>query len=317
MERQMNIAVVTNQPYVRYLYVMLTSLLESNKESNICIYLMSKDLTLEQLELYRELIERYGQKLQFLEIGTELFPEDLPVSDSFTIETYFRLALLDILPEEIERVLYLDTDIIVKGSLQELYDTDFDGKCFVACRDVAVTTQKNIEASPLFIEHSKNPEFTYFNAGVLLMNVCKLREHASLSFYLKEAERVKEHLAFCDQDLLNYLYVNEVKFVDEMKYNLFARTAYNSGYNYAWVDENVAILHYAGPKPWNYKELRYELERFWWDVAKETPFYTELMEEMLFCEIGSADKDELFRDLKRENDELRMIVEKCMALLKR
>ena len=133
---------------------------------------------------------------------------------------------------------------------------------------------------------------------------------------MKEALAHKEELVFHDQDLLNYLFWNDVKYVDAEKFNLAARTAYNIGYDVSWVREHTAILHYAGPKPWRHKEVRYKLEQFWWEYAKKTPFYTELLEDMVLPEIDTGYMDQLFRQLKQENDKLRKIVDRCMALLK-
>lgn len=316
MSKNMHIAVATNQKFVRYLSVMLVSLFENNKEQDICIYLMSMDITEEQKGEILQLADSYGQTICFLRMDSEMFPEELPASELFTLEAYFRLALPDLMPKEVERVLYLDVDIIVNSSLAEFYGMDFAGKSLCVCRDVAAITENVIEESPLFAELREQRDFVYFNSGVLLMNLSKLRETVSLKYFVEQAMRVKEHLRFFDQDLLNYLFYGDVLFVDEERYNLFARTAYNIGYTYEQVKEQAVILHYAGPKPWRHEEVRYELERFWWEYAKKTPYYSEFLEEIVLAEVDTCYMDQLFRSLKQENDELRQIVDKCMILLK-
>lgn len=315
MKKKMNIAVATNQKFMRYLYVMLVSLLENNKSRNIGIYLMTMDLTDGQKNEIRELVESYGQELYFLRLETEMFPENLPVSEKFTLEAYFRLALPELLPEELDRVLYLDADIIVNQSVEELYDTDFEGNTFCACRDVATVTITHIQESPLFEELKGRSDFIYFNSGVLLMNLKRLRENTNLRIFVEQAMQLREHLRFFDQDLLNYMFAGDVRYVDEEKYNLFARTAYNAGYTYEQVKEQTVLLHYAGPKPWSHEEVRYTLEHFWWEYAKMTPYYTELLEDMIITEIDSCYMDKLYRSLKQENEELKQIVGKCMKLL--
>lgn len=317
MKPCMNVAVAVNRSYMKYLYVMLTSLLENNREENICIYVMSADLTEQQMKMLQDLAGQYEQLVSFLHIGEEMFPRDLPVSKYITMESYFRFALPELMPKEQERVLYLDVDIIVNQPIGEFYYMDFEGKTFCACRDVGDITVMNIKTSPLFAELKGLPEFVYFNSGVLLMNLTKLRKGASFSGIMEQAMRVKEHLKFHDQDLLNYLYCGEVRFVDEERYNLFVRTAYNAGYTCEQVKSRTAILHYAGPKPWRHEEVRYPLESFWWEYAKKTPYYMELLEDIVLTEINTGYMDQLYRSLQKENEELRQLLDRCMGLLQR
>lgn len=317
MSSRMNIAVATNRGLYKYLYVMLTSLFENNKESDVNVYLLSADLDEEKVQIFKELAKGYQQNLYFLHIQPETFPVELPVNEKITREAYFRLALPELLPQELDRVLYLDVDIIVNQSVGDFYETDFQGKLFVACRDVTSVTAENVLKSPLFENLRKRPDFVYFNSGVLLMNLTGLRKRITLKELMDEALDKSEYLAFHDQDLLNCVFDGDILAADEKIYNLLARPAYNSGFGYEWVKEHVAIIHYAGSKPWTYREVHYVLEKFWWEYAKKTPLYTELLEEIVLGEVETSCMDALFRSLKQENDELRQIVNKCMKLLQR
>lgn len=315
---QINVAVAVNQTFEKYLYVMLASLLENNKGQDLHIFLMSADFTDSQISRLHDFIERYGQKLYPISIGADVFPEELPATQMIPVETYFRLALPDLLPEGLDRVLYLDTDLIINQPLSEFYHMDFEDKSFCACRDVSTVVIQNTQKSELFAQLRDKPDFVYFNAGVLLMNLEKLRKQVNLKYFIEQGLKLREYLRFQDQDLLNYLFYGDVRIVAAEKYNLFARTAYNSGFGYAKVKEETVIIHYAGPpKPWRHEEVRYELERFWWEYAKKTPYYTELLEEIVLKEVDTGYMDQLFRQLKQENDELKQIVQRCMELLKR
>lgn len=313
---KMNIAVAANCAFEKYLYVMLTSLFENNKQQEICVYLLSADFEQEQADHFRRLAAKYQQELSFIPIGQDIFPKELPATEKITVETYFRLALPDVLPQELDRVLYLDVDVIVNQPLDELYFIDFEGKAFCACRDTTAATAESLQKSPVFEQLRKKEDFVYFNAGVLLMNLDKLRPIVSIQYFIEHALKIKDYLDFYDQDVLNYLFSDDVKFVEVERYNLFARTAYNAGFDYRSVKEHTAIIHYGGVKPWRHEEVRYELERFWWEYAKMTPYYTELLEDIVLKEINTGYMDQLFRSLKKENDELRQIVNRCMQLLK-
>lgn len=310
----MNIAVAANKTFAKYLYVMMTSLLKNNTEK-MTIYLLSADMQENQITEIRELVEQYRQELCFLPIDKQMFPEGLPFSDKITLETYFRLALPELLPDNVHRVLYLDVDLIVNQSIVELYTMDLEGKCLGACRDVTFTSAQYLEQSELFAKLIGEEDFQYFNAGILLMDLDKMRREYSFVKLMKIADEIKEYLKFHDQDLLNYVFWKDVKFAEAERFNLAARTAYNSGILYDWVEKNSAIIHYAGPKPWEQKEVRYELEKFWWDYAKETPYYVEFLENIVLVEVNTGYMDKLFRQLNAENMELRGIVDKCMELL--
>ncbi len=76
-------------------------------------------------------------------------------------------------------------------------------------------------------------------------------------------------------------------YIPSEKYNLFARLYYNSGYNYEKVKETgVSIIHYSGPKPWSGQNLRTDIEKFWWEYARLTPYYHEFLEELVEAEMN-------------------------------
>lgn len=314
MKDYMNIAVAANEAFFKYLYVMLISLLENNKSHPVRLFLLSADIGETQTEQIKDLFRTYGQDFCFMKIDRNRFPKELPVNETITLETYFRLALFELLPEEMERVLYLDVDVIVNKSLREFYEMDFEDNFFCVCRDVTANVFERVGQSEVL--NSIRAAGRYFNAGILLFNLTKLRKSTSFRDLMQKALGMKDELTFHDQDLLNCVFRNAVKYADPLKYNLIARTAFNAGYGYQEVKENVTILHYAGPKPWDYKDVRYALEEFWWEYAKMTPYYTELLEVMMLSEIRTGYMERLFRDLKKENDELRAVADKCMNLLK-
>ena len=97
----MNIAVASNRAFLKYLYVMLTSLLEqdSRGDKDIYIYLLSADFSDEDAEMIRRLVEGYGECFHFIRIETDWFPKELPRNEYITVESYFRLAIADLLPK--------------------------------------------------------------------------------------------------------------------------------------------------------------------------------------------------------------------------
>lgn len=147
------------------------------------------------------------------------------------------------------------------------------------------------------------------------MNIKKMRENVSLDYFIQTAMTI--NIAVADQDLLNYVFYNDINYMDESRYNLFAKIAYNEGYGYDWVISNTSIIHYAGRKPWQHETLHYDTEKFWWEYAKLTPFYLQFLEEVVWNEMETGFFNDMVEKLSREKQELMETLQKCIDLLHR
>lgn len=277
---RMNIATALNSRYMRYAYVMLLSLFKNQPENiDIRIYLLNTDLTDTDRTHLSELVAKYRQTIYFIHIDKGIFPASCPVSDSWSLEAYFRLMICDILPDDIDRLLYLDVDIIINQSLTELYQTDFGENMLCACADPYQDYFPDIR-NDIFAEQLRQG-FTYFNSGVILFSLAAMRGRYHLVDYMKTAQNLNFHLEAPDQDLLNYMHWQEVKILDANKYNLLARLAYQHDIHYNEVKQAVSIVHFSGNKPWQGQFVHFDIEQLWWDYAMQTPFAFELMKEYI------------------------------------
>ena len=178
--------------------------------------------------------------------------ENFPIDDNHMPETYYRFLAPFLLPEEMERVLYLDADTLVINPLQELYEMPFDGNAVVGCTHTREFLTKVNQA-----RQQSNRAVLHLNSGVLLMNLSYMREHIHLTDVLNSAHRQRTNLVPSDQYILTSLYGNKVKLADTMRFNLteqFLRT-FNTEHRHhpatlEWIREHSVILHYCGyPKP--------------------------------------------------------------------
>ena len=313
---RMNIATALNSKYMRYTYVMLTSLFANNTDCDIHVYLLHSDLSESDQNHLNELAAKYGHTIHFLKIAREDFPADLPTTTAWSLETYFRLMLLDILPTDVDRLLYLDVDMIIDKSLSELYHTDFEGANFCACKDMTVDFPTGDSRDKIFKDHIANG-FTYFNAGMMLWNIENLRGEYSFKKYMELAKALDYQMLAPDQDLLNYMHVGQIKFVDEYSYDLFSRMAYNNGVHYEDVKRETAIIHFAGMKPWEGRYIHYDIEKLWWYYAKETPFYHDLLEEFVQDCISSSLIYDTMNTLSEEKRTLSAELGKSNSLCKK
>jgi len=276
---RINIAAALDRNYVRYTYVMLMSLFENqDKDMQIHIYLLQSELIEKEKLCLENLVKSYGGFLHWVQIDPSYFPKACMEYANWPVESFYRLILPEILPEEMDRILYLDVDIVINHSLKELYNTDFEGNALCACPEPFSGIGVFEYRDAMFKEHVREG-FIYFNSGVLLLNLKVLREKYGLSSYMEVAEKYDYRLETPDQDLLNYVHWKDVKFVDTVKYNLYARFAHNFGVGYEEAKEKVTMVHFLAGKPWNPKIDHFEMERLWWDYAKKSPFYYDFREE--------------------------------------
>lgn len=315
---RINVATALNSRYMRYAYVMLTSLFVNQELADIHVYLLHTDLSAQDQNYLKKLAQNYHHHIHFLTIDKEMFPTSLPITDAWSLETYFRLMLLDILPPEINRLLYLDVDMIINKPIRELYCTDFEDFYFCACRDMTVSFPFPDSRNAIFREHIRQG-FTYFNAGLMLWNIEQLRGKYSFRDYMNLAQKLNYQMLAPDQDLLNFMHWKQVKFLDEYQYDLFSRMAFNNGIHYDDVKKETTIIHFAGMKPWEGQFVHYDIEQLWWDYAKLTPFYHELMEEFVFSCINNPTIYNIISSLSSEkkdlNDELIKSSNMCQKLL--
>ena len=168
---------------------------------------------------------------------------------------YYRLLAAQMLPESLDRILYLDPDMLVIGPLRALYDTDMGDYLYAASIHhglVDLSTPVNR------IRLSTQDAEGYFNSGMLLMNLPQIRKSVRPQDIFAYVEQNRALLVLPDQDVLNGLYGERILELDEKLYNYDARK-YN-GYLLAsqgeadmdYVIANTRILHFCGKrKPWN------------------------------------------------------------------
>jgi len=267
----MNILVTLNANYIHPLKVMLKSLFLNHPAASFTIYLMHSSLTEEEVAGIRQYIEGNGQRVEVVPIKEDYFA-DAPVVKHYSKEMYYRLLAYKFLPEEMERILYLDPDILIINDITELYEMDLSGYLYAAAyHDRASVKEINkLRLKPYEIE-------AYYNSGVLLMNLVEQREKIKEADIFEFVELNRKKLILPDQDIINGLYSKHIKDIDELIYNFDARF-----YSYFkllgkvdmdFVINRTAILHFCGKKkPWhsNYSGKFHSLYKHYERLALRT-----------------------------------------------
>lgn len=248
----MNILVTLDSNYLKPLRTMLKSLCLNNPGEVFTIYLMHSKLSDEEVDGVKAYVEAQGSKLENVKISDDSFQE-APILFYYTIEMYFRLLAYKFLPEKLDRILYLDPDILVINPIRKLYDLDFNGYLYAAAyHDIVTVNEINkIRLHPYKID-------AYYNSGVILMNLDLLRKEANEEKIYKIIEKKGQKLVMPDQDILNAIYAKKIKSLDEKLYNYdtryysYYKMASNGEYDMDKTINNTVILHFCGKrKPWH------------------------------------------------------------------
>ncbi|GLH65292.1 glycosyltransferase family 8 protein [Parageobacillus sp. G301] len=252
-----HILVTLNSNYIPPLKVLMNSLF-CNNHKPFSFYLLYSRIPEMEVESLKRFVEQQGHRLIPIYVDPQLFA-DAPVFRHYTSEMYYRLAAHQFLPQELDRVLYLDPDIVAINPIDDLYYMDFEGNMFIAAEHTHSTKVANLfNKLRLKTPNAKG----YFNTGVMLMNLQLMRKEVRLEDIYQFIRENRFKLVLPDQDVLNGLYWDKIKPVDCYRYNYDARyydmiqLLPNPKHDLHWIQENTVFIHYCGKdKPWkgNYK----------------------------------------------------------------
>lgn len=253
---KMNILVTLDAGYLSPLTIMLRSLVD-NHRCELDVYVMNSSLTKKHLKQVRDNVEAYcgsqaAQGLRLIDVKVDqAMLQDAPITDRYPQEMYYRIFAARFLPEHLDRVLYLDPDMVIINSLTELYEMNMGGDWFAAASHVGKVLEKINE-----IRLQSEEPGPYINSGVMLMNLKELRKHQDERQVFDYIEKNKELLILPDQDVISALYGGRIREIDPYRYNMTERLLMVQlpGTELAdmkWICDHCAVIHYCGRnKPW-------------------------------------------------------------------
>lgn len=199
----MTIVLATDDNFAQHCAVTMRSVLDHNRD--VEFYILTEGLTAENVGRLRNVA--VSCPLNVCKVDSEAlggFPMPEVKTEKISIATYYRLFISNLLPASVGKVLYLDCDIVVRGSLRELWETDMTGKALAAVHYPDCPTMRK-NCMRLGIAE----DLGYFNAGVLLMNLDYWRTHDLPQRYFNFIAEGKYPLRQRDQDVLNAVNCNE------------------------------------------------------------------------------------------------------------
>lgn len=249
-----NILVTLDKNYIPYLNVMLFSLVEKNAPSRLCVYVLHSSLEEGDVVESKRIL---GKKNKLILINADSIGLDnAPTTSRYPKEIYYRIFAAKYLPSTLDKVLYLDPDIIVNGSLKELYSMDMKSYLFAAASHTGPFVRA-INGIRLDMEDNA----PYINSGVMLMNLKLLRREQRYEDVFDFIDKRKNYLVLPDQDIISSLYGSRIYALDTFIYNMTEKlfllhAPFERELTLDWIRKNSVIIHYCGRnKPWkeNYK----------------------------------------------------------------
>jgi lipopolysaccharide biosynthesis glycosyltransferase len=271
MKLAANVACAIDEGYAQHCGVMLCSLFRNNPAVDFRIFVISDGLSENAQQKLRSVAASQGQRLEIVPVDPGLL-HGAPVSNHVSIATYFRILTPRLLPDDVDRVLFLDSDIIVRGPITELYAEGVE--------DYTHAAVENPLSEEALARLSIPAGRAYFNAGVLLLNLQRWRQEGLVEKILAYVSANTDKLRWWDQDALNATLFDRWKRWPP-KWNaqeaFFANlTAVELGVTPKELAEarwQPQIVHFtgSGPKPWTYHST-HPFKRDYYRYLSGTPW---------------------------------------------
>lgn len=283
----MNILYTTDDKFVGKVGASICSVFDNNKSmEQISVYIIGQDISKENRRKLKELSQIYRRSIEIIELENLKNYFDFEFDTSGWNQIVLARLLLDkLLPDYIERIIYLDGDTINISNLQSLWETDLNGKVLGACIEATVDQKRKID-----LEMDGIP---YINAGVLLFDLKRWKEEHCFDRIMEYYRRRGGRLFANDQDVINAVLKESIYYLPP-KYNfyniywfypysvlkkLMGKAVYYEKEIFTDSLDNPAIIHYLGEeRPWR-KGNHHKFKKHFQLYHSKTPWKDEAMEE--------------------------------------
>ena len=284
------VAFAADNAYVPMLTTTICSMLKNASDAFFYdIVILHRDISGTNQSIVRSFVEQAGNAcIRFYDVSHLVSDYHLSTNNEHIgVETYYRFLIQKILPDY-DKVIYLDSDLIVKGDISELYGIDLGTNLLAAAHDIDFMGNLNVHEGKR-MGYAKNvlgldDPYSYFQAGVLVLNTLEMRKSYTIDQWLEFASDTR--YIYNDQDVLNAYCKGRVVFLP-YEWNVMIDCGGRIGSIFslapakeydAFLDSRTheKIVHYAGfEKPWKMSGCdRFEL---YWEYARCTPYYEKLL----------------------------------------
>lgn len=284
MSNKISVVLACDNHYVTLLSALLKSVeMNHHTDELIDIYIVDDQISKTNKQKLTSSLTLDKMNLIWLKMD-EIIPEGvtLPlVNNTYPLNTYIRLLIPYFIPKEVNKIIFLDVDMIMLDDISNLWKIETQDKVIAAVNDTVGPQAKTIaEGIENYKELGLDPHEKYFNAGMQVINIDKWREQDITQKTFDAINNNKKYAALGDQYGLNIALIGNWKEIDRM-WNCFS----------ICTDPHPKLIHYFHRKPiyktyaYNYKdEFFYYLNRTKWKSFRpigETTRYLKKINNML------------------------------------
>ena len=239
MAENINVCLAFDDNYAKYAGVVIASVLANAAETDcLHFYLLDGGVSTENREKILQFKNFKNCEIDFITIDESLFEEYKKVKTHayITLATYYRLKITSLLPD-VDRIIYMDCDVVVNTSLKELFESDLGESSFAGVNDLNLRMVR------------KNPG--YVNAGMLVMDLKNIRKYGIEEKFLEYTKENVDKISCGDQEIINEVCKGNIVLLDP-RWNVQSSNFVNrSSYT-----KNPWIIHFvARKKPWHVGSL--------------------------------------------------------------
>jgi lipopolysaccharide biosynthesis glycosyltransferase len=259
------LVVATDNFYAILLSALLKSIEVNHKtDEEIHVYVINDGISEKNIDLITKTVDStvftfFWNKTADVVPQDVTFPND---SSALPVTAYLRLFAPYLIPAETKKMIYMDVDMIVLKDISSLWNIDLGDNLFAAVQDRCKTFGSSWGGVPNYQELGLDPDFKYFNSGLLVLDPIKWR---ALDVSSKVIKTVSDNIKWAywpDQYGLNVYLVNQWLELDP-RWNAFADLLYEDPY----------LVHYLNIKPIfkSYKSQPVYFDLFH-SYLKQTPY---------------------------------------------
>lgn len=282
-DTRMKIAYASDDNYAHYMGISILSLLNANKGAeSIDVYVLDSGIKDENRQKLLKISEEYGRNIIFIPVSDYIAKLDLHMSArKISVVAYARLFLASLLPEDCDRIIYLDCDTIVCDDLSGMWNAELSDNPVAGVEDTidsfflgAIGLQKGTR---------------YLNSGILLMNIALWRRENYQERFLNFIRERDGYVPHHDQGVINGV-CGDKRVILPLRYNVFSniysftnkmiKRMYDLSdyYSQEEIDEarkNPAIIHFTTGllgRPWE-KNCHHPLKDKYTEASNMSPWH--------------------------------------------
>lgn len=251
-----HIAFGIDKNFARGMGILINTIHSHNTEEKIVFHVFTDGIDQSDVDKLKKLTVYQNIIIKIYYIDINVF-KNLPTTLAWSYATYYRFIMGKVLYGIVDKVLYIDADILCIGALAGLKNIDMDNNIVLA-----ISEEGQFNVNRLGIQQGK-----YFNAGALFIDINKWNDGQIAEQAVALLQENPEKYTYLDQDVLNILLDGKTRFIDNKWNYLYDMRKMDSA-----LPQGVIFIHYIGDKPWQRWSEHHSMKKFYDEYARKTPW---------------------------------------------